>query len=95
MSKLNDLVVEARRRAVLDILAEAQDYEEGEAMLGMVLSSMRLPGGYVDEDLNWLAVADLVTLSGTPGVTLRAKLTALGLDVSHGAVRVHGVGRKL
>ena len=94
MSKLNDLVVEARRRALLDILAEAQDYQEGETMLGMVLSSMRLPGGFVAEDLHWLADAELVTLAGMTG-TLRAKLTPLGLDVSAGAVRVHGVGRKL
>jgi hypothetical protein len=94
MTRLDDLVTETRRRALLDILAEAQDYEEGESMLGMVLASMRLPGGYVAEDLAWLAHADLVTLSGVVG-RRRAKLTALGLDVSHGAVRAEGVGRKL
>ncbi len=95
MSDLQTLVEEARRRELLDILAEAQDYAEGEAMLGMVLSSRHLPGGFVAKDLTWLAEAGLVSLSGIPGLTLRAKLTLLGLDVSHGAVRVHGVGRKL
>lgn len=94
MSKLNDLVTETRRRALLDILAEAQDYEEGESMLGMVLASMSLPGGYVSEDLAWLENSDLVTLSGVVG-RRRAKLTPLGLDVSRGSVRADGVGRKL
>jgi hypothetical protein len=87
-------LIEARRRAVLDILAEAPDFEEGETLIALVLQSDKHSGSMAAADLAWLESAGLVTRASTGGL-IRARLTPLGVDVAAGLARVPGVGRKL
>ena len=91
---LESIHAESRRRALVDVLAEAQDYEEYEAVLTALIGEMRLQASAVRADLPWLEANGLALLSG-PVYNRRAKLTALGLDAARGLVRVHGLGRKI
>lgn len=81
-----------RRLVILRALEHAAQYRANAILLrrycdavGHVVSSDRL-----EQDLAWLAEADLVGIDHAQGVMV-ATLTARGLDVATGRTRVPGV----
>lgn len=89
-----DAVIEARRRAVLDVLAEAPD---GEASAGIVRSALLHVGlaiGEFGRDVQWLESSALLVSWVNDGVQY-LRLTGHGFDVASGRAVADGVARKI
>lgn len=94
MATFADRLREARRLALLQLLAEAPEYEAGQDLLYMALPDQGLAASadQVAGELAWLAEQGLVSLAEIGRVRL-ARITARGLDVARGLAQVPGVAR--
>lgn len=94
MTTFADRLREARRLAILQLLAQAPDYEAGQDLLYMALPDQGLAASadQVAGELAWLAEQGLVILTEIGTVKL-ARVSARGLDVARGLTRVPGVAR--
>lgn len=91
----SDLVVEARRLALLTILEASAGYEAGDALLQMQAEALGHVAslGTIQADLAWLRDAGLALVRELPRNVQIATITTRGLDVAKGRTTVPGVAR--
>lgn len=88
----HETIREARRLALLQLLAQAPRYEAAAEVLYAALPARGLSASAdaVNGDLAWLTEQGLADTSTIGGVTL-ARITQRGLEVAQGVVTVPGV----
>lgn len=87
---------EARRLAVLKVLAQMPAYEAGQHLIYQALPAEGVPSSAdeVAADLDWLAEVGLVSVQRIDAVRL-ARITQRGLDVAAGRAHATGVARPM
>ena len=87
-------LAEARRSAILRLLAESPEYEAGAAILYEALPGCGVPASLdqVHGDLAWLAEQQLITTEAVLDILL-ARITTRGLDAALGRATIPGVAR--
>lgn len=85
---------EARRLALLRLLASAPTYQAADTLLYQALPEQGVAASLdaVRSDLAWLAEQGLADVTSAAEVRL-ARITARGLDAAHGLAVVPGVAR--
>ncbi|AUZ85795.1 hypothetical protein [Methylophaga nitratireducenticrescens] len=94
MSDFKQLVTENVRLAILQALAQDEDYSHNQDILQMFLAQLghSVSTDRVRTELRWLEEQGLVTIDDIGGL-LVAKLTRRGDDIAKGRGRVDGVAR--
>ena len=94
MTDLNTLVLQDRRLALLNLLANSSGYKAGGPMLQLALAGLghSVALDTVSSDLAWLRDSALLSLDTVGGIHI-ALLTPRGLDVAKGYTQVPGVAR--
>lgn len=89
-----DRLREARRLALLRLMAAAPSYAASDSLLYQALPEQGVPASLdaVRGDLAWLAEQGLATVDSAGEVRL-ATVTARGIDVANGLALVPGVAR--
>ena len=92
--KFSERFTQARRLAILQLLAQAPGYEAGQAVIYQALpdGGLAASSDQIASDLEFLGAKGLVDLSRAGGLTI-ARITGYGLDASKGLVDVWGVQR--
>lgn len=94
MTEFNQLVTQNVRLAILQALAQDEDYSHNQDILQMFLSKLG-HGVSIDRvrtELRWLEEQGLVTIEDIGGL-LVAKLSRRGDDIAKGRGRVDGIAR--
>lgn len=94
MTTFSDRVREARRLAILQLLAEAPGYEAADTLIYAALPDRGVAGSadQVASELAWLAEQGLAEVQKVGPVAI-AKITQRGIDASRGRALVPGVAR--
>lgn len=92
--KFIERLTNARRLAILEMLAQSPDYEAGQSLIYQALPDHGLAASsdQIASDLAWLGEQGLVGLSEAGGLAL-ARITQRGLDVAAGRAADPGVQR--
>lgn len=90
----NQVLTEAIRLAILQLLEQDPDYSQNEHVMQTVLASLgyNLSGDRVRTEIRWLEEQQLVSTSEI-GSLLVARITGRGVDVALGRSRVDGIAR--
>lgn len=92
--KFAERVTQARRLAILELLAQLPAYEAGQSLIYQALPDHGLAASsdLIAADLAWLGEQGLVDRSEAGGIAI-ARITQRGLDAADGRAIVPGVQR--